>query len=137
MAQNIAAVEILGASGEKIVQAKMELEESAETYTTQIVDTSNWINEQLQGQLDNVQKNQQILDTKLIQVLEELAREHQNLQAISTGLVNSTSVLLKKQKQLLFQTEIAGKYARQTAIIAGLIQTIALLGCMSILWLLR
>ena len=47
VAQNIAAVEVLGGSGEKIVKAKIELEESVEAYTTQIVDTSNWINEQL------------------------------------------------------------------------------------------
>ena len=40
VAQNIAAVEVLGGSGEKIVRAKQELEESAEGYTTQIVDIS-------------------------------------------------------------------------------------------------
>ena len=74
VAQNIAAVEVLGGSGEKIVKAKIELEESVEAYTTQIVDTSNWINEQLKGQLDNIQQNQQKLDTKLIQVLEGLEK---------------------------------------------------------------
>jgi hypothetical protein len=36
VAQNIAAVEVLGGSGEKIVRAKMELEESAEAYTNQV-----------------------------------------------------------------------------------------------------
>ena len=127
VAQNIAAVEVLGSSGEKIVKAKAELEESAEAHTTQIVDISNWINEQLKEQLDNIQKNQQNLDTKLIEVLSGLAIEHRNLQTISTGLVNSTSVLLKKQKQLVIQTEAARKYAYQTVMIAWSIPVVTLL----------
>ena len=49
IAQNLAAVELMGASGEKIVKAKNELEQSAEAYKTQIVDTSSWVNEQLKG----------------------------------------------------------------------------------------
>lgn len=137
VAQNIAAVEVLGGSGEKIVKAKIELEESVEVYTTQIVDTSNWINEQLKGQLENIQKNQHKLDTKLVQVLEELAREHQNLQTVSNGLVNSASVLLKKQKQLVLQTEAARRYAYQTVMIAWVIPAITLLGCMAIFFLIR
>ena len=135
VAQNIAAVEVLGGSGEKIVKAKTELEESVEAYTTQIVDTSNWINEQLKEQLQNIQKNQQNLDTKLIEVLSGLAREHQNLQTISTGLVNSTSVLLTKQKQLVIQTETARRYAHQTVMIAWIIPVITLLGCIGVLLL--
>jgi hypothetical protein len=133
VAQNIAAVEVLGGSGEKIVRAKIELEESAEAYTNQMVDVSHWINEQLQSQLQSVQKNQQKLDTKLIQVLEGLTTEHRNLQAISTGLVNSTSVLLKKQQQLVIQTQEARRYAHQTVMIAWIIPAITLLGCMAIL----
>ena len=132
VAQNIAAVEVLGGSGEKIVKAKSELSESVEAYTTQIVDTSNWINEQLKGQLDNVQQNQQNLDTKLIEVLSGLAREQQNLQTVSTGLVNSTSVLLKKQKQLVIQTEAARRYAHQTVMIAWIIPVLTLLGCIGV-----
>ena len=128
VAQNIAAVEVLGGSGEKIVKAKIELSESVEAYTNQIVDTSNWINEQLKEQLENVQKNQQKLDTKLIQVLEGLARERENLQTVSTGLVNSTSILLKKQKRLLLQVEIARKSAFVSVMIAWLIPFITLLG---------
>ena len=135
VAQNIAAVEVLGGSGEKIVKAKTELEESVEAYTNQIVDTSNWINEQLKDQLQNIQKNQQNLDTKLIEVLSGLAREHQNLQTISTGLVNSTSVLLTKQKQLVIQTETARRYAHQTVMIAWIIPVITLLGCIGVLLL--
>jgi hypothetical protein len=133
VAQNIAAVEVLGGSGEKIVRAKMELEESVETYTTQIVDTSNWINEQLKGQLQSVQKNQQKLDTKLIQVLEGLTTEHRNLQTISTGLVNSTSVLLKKQQQLVIQTDTARRYAHQTVMVAWIIPIMTLAGCLAIM----
>jgi predicted DCC family thiol-disulfide oxidoreductase YuxK len=135
VAQNLAAVEVLGGSGEKIVKAKMELEESVEAYTTQVVDTSNWIHEQLDSQLQGVLENQQKLDTKLIQVLEGLTTEHQNLKAISTGLVNSISVLLKKQKQLLVNTEAASKSAWQSVIIAWIIPVITLLGCMAVLLL--
>ncbi|WP_019504702.1 hypothetical protein [Pleurocapsa sp. PCC 7319] len=137
VAQNIAAVEVLGGSGEKIVKAKTELEESVQVYTNQIVDTSNWINEQLKGQLQNIQKNQQKLDTKLIQVLEVLAREQQNLKTISNGLVKSTSVLLKKQKQLVIQTEAARRYAHQTVLFAWIIPALTLLGCMAILLMSR
>ena len=137
VAQNIAAVEVLGGSGEKIVKAKTELEESVEAYTTQIVDTSNWINEQLKDWLDNIQNNQQKLDTKLIEVLSGLARERQNLQTVSNGLVNSTSVLLKKQKQLVIQTEAARRYAHQTVIIAWIIPVVTLLGCMGVLLLIN
>ncbi|MGL6340160.1 MAG: hypothetical protein ACRC80_13610 [Waterburya sp.] len=135
VAQNIAAVEVLGGSGEKIVRAKMELEESAQVYTTQVVDVSNWISEQLQSQLQGVQQNQQKLDTKLVQVLEGLAREHQNLKAVSTGLVNSTSVLLKKQQQLVIQTQEAHELVAQSVIIAWIIPVVTLLGCMAVLLL--
>ena len=134
VAQNIAAVEVLGGSGEKIVKAKIELEESVEAYTTQIVDTSNWINEQLKGQLDNIQQNQQKLDTKLIEVLSGLTREHQNLQTISNGLVNSSSVLLKKQKQLVIQAEIITRHIHQTVVIAGIMTITTLLGFIGILF---
>ncbi len=135
VAQNIAAVEVLGASGEKIVKAKTELEKSAEAYTTQIVDTSNWINEKLESQLASIQQNQQKLDTKLIQVLEGLSREHQNLQTVSTGLVNSTSVLLKKQKQLVIQTEVTRKHVHQTVMTAWIIPIVILLGSILTLFL--
>ena len=136
VAQNIAAVEELGGSGDKIVRAKQELEDSVQAYTTQIVDTSNWINEQLENQLKNVFKNQQKLDIKLIEVLSGLARENQNLQTVSTGLVNSTSVLLKKQKQLVIQTEAARRYAYQTVMIAWIIPVVTLLvlGLIAIFW---
>jgi hypothetical protein len=128
VAQNIAAVEVLGGSGEKIVRAKKELEKAVEVYTTQIVDTSNWINEQLMGQLQNVQQNQQQLDTKLIQVMEGLTKEHRNLQTISTGLVNATSVLLKKQQELVMETEDAARFVRFTVILAWIVLITSLSG---------
>ena len=134
VAQNITAVEVLGGSGEKIVKAKIELSESAGAYTTQIVDTSNWINEQLKSQLENIQQNQQKLDIKLIEVLSGLAREQRNLQTISNGLVNSTSVLLKKQLQLVTQTEAARRYTHQTMIIAWIIPVVTLLGYLALLY---
>ena len=135
VAQNIAAVEVLGGSGEKIVKAKTELEESAETYTTQVVHISNWMQEKLESQLQNIQKNQQKLDIKLAEVLEELAREHQSLKTVSNGLVNSTSVLLKKQKQLVIQTEEAIKHTHQSLIIAWVLPVVTILGCIGVLLL--
>jgi hypothetical protein len=133
VAQNLAAVEVLGGSGEKIVKAKVELEESVEAYTTQVVDTSNWIHEQLDSQLRSVLENQRKLDMKLIRVLEGLTQENRNLKTISTGLVNSTSVLLKKQKQLLLQTQEAHDLVGQSVIIAWIIPVVTLLGCMAVL----
>ena len=135
VAQNIAVVEVLGGSGEKLVRAKMELEEAVEAYTTQVVDTYNWIHEQLQSQLRSVLENQRKLDMKLIQVLEGLTQENRNLKTISTGLVNSTSVLLKKQQQLLVQTQEAHDLVGQSVIIAWIIPVVTLLGCMAVLLL--
>jgi len=126
VAQNIAAVEVLGGSGEQIVKAKTELEESVEVYTTQIVDTSNWINEQLKSQLEKIQHNQQNLDIKLIQVLKRLATENQNLQTTSNGLVNSTSILLKKQKQLVAQTKASHKFIFTLVVISWSLFAIAI-----------
>jgi chromosome segregation ATPase len=135
VAQNLAAVEVLGGSGEKIVKAKIELEESVEAYTTQIVDTSNWIHEQLEGQLQGVLENQQKLDTKLVKVMKGLTREHENLKTISTGLVNSISTLMARQRQLLVQTETARKLTLISVIAAWIVPVITLLGCMGILLL--
>jgi hypothetical protein len=137
VAQNMAAVEVLGGSGEKIVRAKLELEESVEAYTTQIVDTSNWINEQLMGQLQSVQRNQQKLDTKLLEVLEGLTTEHRNLQTISTGLVNATSVLLKKQQELIIRTEEAGKAARKTVVLVVIVLIISFIGLGFLCWFIQ
>ena len=111
VAQNLAAVEVLGASGEQIVRAQTELEN------------------QLNGVLDNQQK----LDNKLVRVLEELTIEQQNLKTISTGLVNSTAVLLKKQQQLSIQTEAASKTALTSVMVAWIIPVITLLGCLAML----
>jgi hypothetical protein len=137
VAQNIAAVEVLGGSGEKIVRAKKELEESVEAYTTQIVDTSNWINEQLKGQLQSVQRNQKQLDKKLVEVLEGLTKEHRHLQTISTGLVNATSVLLKKQQELVMETEDAARFVRLTVVVAVIVLIISFLGLGFLCWFIR
>lgn len=133
VAQNLAAVEVLGGSGEKIVKAKTELEQSAEAYTNQIVDTSNWIEEQLKRQLQNIEQNQQELDTKLVRAIEGLATRERNLQTISNGLVNSVSVLLKKQQQLVAQTETTTRYVRQMVIISWIVPIFILLGSVGIL----
>ncbi|WP_019505243.1 hypothetical protein [Pleurocapsa sp. PCC 7319] len=135
VAQNIAAVEVLGSSGEKILIAEKELEKSAEAYKNQVVDTSNWIHEQLERQLQSILENQQKLDQTIIQVLEGLTREHENLKAVSTGLVNSISILLKKQRQMLVQTEAARKFAFNSIVLAWAIPVMALLGWIAILLL--
>ena len=128
VAQNLAAVEVLGASGQKILKAKMELEKSAEVYATQFFNTSTQMTEQLESQLSAVREKQDKLEQKLNEVLEGLAMEHQNLKAISTGLVNSTAALLKKQQQMLVQTEAARQFAFNSVIIAWAIPVMALLG---------
>ena len=128
VAQNLAAVEILGGSGIRIVQAKKELEKSAQVYQNQVIKSFNQMSQQLEIQLSSISKKQDDLEWKLVQVLEGLAREHQNLQTISTGLVNSTATLLAKQKQMLVQTETARNFAFQSVIIAWVIPVMALLG---------
>ncbi len=128
VAQNLAAVEVLGGSGEKILKAKAELEESAQIYQTQVIKSSNQMIKQLENQWSSIKNKQDDLEWKLVEVLEGLAKEHQNLQTISTGLVNSTAVLLKKQQQMLVQTEAARQFAFNSVIIAWAIPVMALLG---------
>ncbi|MGB5712162.1 MAG: hypothetical protein WBM44_14785 [Waterburya sp.] len=127
VAQNIAAVEELGGSGEKIVRAKMELEQSAQVYATQFIKTATQMTKQLENQLSVMEKKQDKLEWKLIEVLERLTIEHQNLQTISTGLVNSTTALLKQQKQLVIQTEAAKNNSFNSVILAWTIPVTALL----------
>ena len=128
MAQNLAAVEVLGASGEKILKAKDKLEQSAQVYTTQFINISTQMTEQLEGQLYAVKERQDRLEQKLNEVLEGIAAEHRNLHTISTGLVNSTAAVLVKQKQMLVQTEAARKFAFGSVILAWAIPVMALLG---------
>ncbi len=128
VAQNLAAVEILGASGDKVLKAKLELEQSAQVYATQFINTATQMSEQLDNQLSAVREKQEELEEKLNEVLEGLVREHENLRTISTGLVNSTAALLRKQKQALAQTEAARKFACYSVIIAWLIPLMVLLG---------
>ena len=128
VAQNLAAVEVLGASGEKILKAKDKLEQSAQFYATQFIETSTQMTRQLESQLSAVRERQDRLERKLNEVLEGLTTEHQNLHAISTGLVNSTAALLAKQKQMLVQTEAARKFAHHSVILAWIIPVMALLG---------
>jgi hypothetical protein len=135
VAQNLAAVEVLGASGDEILKAKIQLEHSARTYSEQVINNSHQMMQQLETQLSNVEKKQEDLQCKLVEVLEGITIEHQNLKTISTGLVNSTVVVLKKQQQLLIQTETANKNASISVMVAWIIPVITLLGCMAILLL--
>ena len=135
VAQNLAAVEILGASGEKILQAKTELEKSAQIYQTQVIKSSNQMIQQLESQLSSIKNKQDDLERKLVEVLEDLVTEHQNLKTISTGLVNSTAALLKKQRQMLVQTEAARQFAFNSVILAWVIPIMALLGWVVVFFL--
>lgn len=54
VAQNIAAVEVLGGSGTKLLQAKAELDDSARYYATQIVNSTNQMAQQTESQLQAV-----------------------------------------------------------------------------------
>ncbi len=128
VAQNLAAVEVLGGSGKNILKAKAELEKSAQIYQTQVIKNSNQMIQQLESQLSSIKNKQDDLEWKLVEVLESLAKENQNLQTISTGLVNSTMALLAKQKQMLVQTEAARQFAFNSVIIAWAIPVMALLG---------
>ncbi|MDJ0649532.1 MAG: hypothetical protein QNJ60_12580 [Xenococcaceae cyanobacterium MO_188.B19] len=137
VAQNLAAVEVLGSSGKNILKAKAELEESAQIYQTQVIKSSNQMIQQLESQLSSIKNKQDDLEWKLVEVLESLAQEHQNLQTISTGLVNSTAALLAKQKQMLVQTENARRFARNSIIVAWGSPILALLGWLIIFVLLN
>ena len=128
VAQNLAAVEVLGASGDKISKAKDDLERSAQIYTTQFIDTATQMTNQLEGQFSAIQQRQDRLEQKLNEVLEGLATEHKNLHAISTGLVDSTAALLTKQKQMLVQTQAARNFASDSVILAWAIPVMAMLG---------
>ncbi|MDJ0534098.1 MAG: hypothetical protein QNJ70_16695 [Xenococcaceae cyanobacterium MO_207.B15] len=132
VAQNLAAVEILGASGEKILKAKTELEKSAQVYQTQVINNSNQMIQQLENQLSSIRKKQDDLEWKLVEVLESLAKENQNLKTISRGLVNSTATLLAKQKQMLAQTEAARRFALNSVVLAWAIPIIVFLGWLAV-----
>ncbi len=136
VAQNLAAVEVLGGSGEKILQAKAELEKSAFVYTTQVKDISEEVNQKLKSQLGSVRESQEKLEITFREVLEQLKIEHQNLKIISTGLINANTTLMAKQKQLLVQTEAARKLVFQSVIITWTILVMALLGWL-VVYLLR
>ena len=128
VAQNLAAVEVLGASGDKISKAKDELETSAQVYTAQFIDTATQMSNQLESQFSAIKERQDRLEKKLNEVLEGLATEHENLHAISTGLVNSTAALLTKQKQMLVKTQAARNFVHDSVILAWAIPVMAMLG---------
>ncbi|MDJ0573468.1 MAG: hypothetical protein QNJ53_31125 [Pleurocapsa sp. MO_192.B19] len=100
VAQNLAAIEVLGASGEKIRAAKKELENSATACTYQFITTANQVTEQLTNELSQIKEKQDQLDKKLSQVLFGMTTEHENITALSNGLVNSIYDLLSKQKKI-------------------------------------
>lgn len=127
VAQNIAAVEVLGGSGTQLLRAKAELDDSARYYAAQVINTTTQMTQQTEHQLQAVVQSHSQIEQKLDEVLAGLAAEHQHQQAIATELVRSSSTLLAKQKQMLFQTEAARKRAFDSVILAWAMPLTALL----------
>jgi hypothetical protein len=75
-----------------------------------------------------VAHSQDDVNEKLAEVIETLTTQNANLKTISAGLINSISILLNKQKQLLNRTEAAIKLASILVIGASIISLISLLG---------
>lgn len=123
VAQNLAAVEVLGGSGEKMLLAQRELENSAQACTRQFTNTATQVTEKLNQQLSSVRDKQDHLEDKLTEVLEALAREQENIKSISTGLVDSISAILVQQKKLSASTS-----SRSRLMYNPVITVIALLG---------
>ena len=124
VAQNLAAVEILGGSGEKIVKAKTELEEGAEVYKQSLLEISQIATTK---QLKQVRQNQDLMVSKLQQ-------EHQKLLKTSTGLVHANTSLLTQQKKLLRETQVAITASIYTMLSAVIILIITL---SELWWILR
>ncbi len=80
----------------------------------------------MKHQLHSVRDSQEKLELKFNQVLEGLTIERENLKTISTGLVNSTTTMIARQRQLLVETEAARKFVFQSVIIAWVILLMAL-----------
>ncbi|MGV2829642.1 hypothetical protein ACLFKQ_17480 [Myxosarcina sp. GI1(2024)] len=135
VAQNLAAVKILGGSGEKILAAKQELERASQEYTEKAIAVSTQVTRQLEEQIHKIRGKQNNLEQMFGAVLEAMAKEHADLKAISTGLVNATATSLSRQRQLLMETEAARKSAFYSVVISWIIPVITLLGWSLLLFL--
>lgn len=113
VAQNIAAIEELGRADGRLVQAQAEIQQTAE---------------QIETRLNSVNQCHKNLEQKLEDVLTQLTAERQNLHALSTGLVNAVSTILKLQKQVLQGTEAAKKIFLKSSAFIYAIPIAALLG---------
>ncbi|MDZ4874963.1 MAG: hypothetical protein CLLPBCKN_004359 [Chroococcidiopsis cubana SAG 39.79] len=112
VAQNIAAVEELGRSDGRIVQAKEEIQQSAQL---------------LEDRLNAIGDRHSSLEQKLDEAIASLATERQNINTISTGLVDATSSLIQEQKQVLLRTQAAKKIAINSVKLAYAIPIVTLL----------
>lgn len=112
VAQNIAAVEELGRSDGRIVQAKEEIQQSAQLVEDRLIALGD---------------RHSSLEQKLDDALKSLDTERQNLQTISTGLVDATSSLIQEQKQVLLGIQAAKKIAINSVKLAYAIPIAALL----------
>lgn len=125
-AQNLAAIKILGCSGEKIIEAKHELEKSAQIYVDRVIENSQQAEREFQllkANLDSVKDRvdglavcQDELKEKIIDLLEKLKVEQKNLDEISSGLIDSVSILLAKQKKMLSQTSPSSKFVYNSVV---------------------
>ena len=112
VAQNIAAVEELGRSDGRIVQAKEEIQQSAQLVEDRLIALGD---------------RHSSLEQKLDDAIKSLATERQNIHTISTGLVDATSNLIQEQKQVLLGTQAAKKIAINSVKLAYAIPIAALL----------
>ena len=133
VAQNLAAVEVLGGSGQKIIEAGIELQQSAQSCTDEINKNcqhfnreSEKIQNQLSGlnrELDGIKQNQEQLSGSTVELIEKLNIEQKNLEVISRGLITSVNSLLDKQKKLSSAMRRSNSFIHNS-----LITVIALLG---------
>lgn len=114
VAQNIAAVEELGRSDGRILQAKEQIQQSAQL---------------LEDRLNAIGDRHSSLEQQLDEAIVSLATERQNINTISTGLVDATSNLIQEQKQVLLLTQAAKKVAINSVKLAYAIPIVTLLAC--------
>lgn len=112
VAQNIAAVEELGRSDDRILQAKEEIQQSAQLVEDRLIALGDRYSS---------------LEQKLDEAIKSLVTERQNMYTISTGLVDATSNLIQEQKQVLLEIQAAKKIARNSVKLAYAIPIAALL----------
>lgn len=142
VAQNIAAVEVLGGSGQEIIEAGTSLQKSAKICAKQIEENGKYLNQELEKmqvqlnnldrELDNIRQNQEQISQSSVELIKKFNREQENLEAVSKGLIISVDSLLDKQRKLSIVMKWSKKYVYNSfitiiALIGWLIATLMLL----------